>query len=170
MFRKYEKSASSATITRSTSESRVTPQTQPQRKNPVRRNGLLPLGGEIAIPPPDATLSESAAYPTWRPVSRGYGSVFSRGGQGPAVLSSQRFYAVSLSVVLSLTFLGWYLLLRDTLREARLAELRSQFVSSVSHEFKMSLILRLTCSPKRCKCMIRRIRKSTGNSSQYDSQ
>ncbi len=49
------------------------------------------------------------------------------------------FYLATLLLVLSVTFFGAYLLWRDMRREARLAELRSQFVSSVSHELKTPL-------------------------------
>jgi signal transduction histidine kinase len=50
-----------------------------------------------------------------------------------------RFYSLSFLVVLGLTFVAGYLLWRDTRREVRVAELRSQFVSSVSHELKTPL-------------------------------
>ena len=49
------------------------------------------------------------------------------------------FYFAALALVVSLTLFGAYLLLRDVRRELRLAELRSQFVSSVSHELKTPL-------------------------------
>jgi len=49
------------------------------------------------------------------------------------------FYAAALLIVLSVTLFGGYLLLRDVRREMRLAALRSQFVSSVSHELKTPL-------------------------------
>ena len=49
------------------------------------------------------------------------------------------FYVLSLLVVVGVTFLGGCLLLRDTRREVRMAEMRSQFVSSVSHELKTPL-------------------------------
>jgi signal transduction histidine kinase len=49
------------------------------------------------------------------------------------------FYGLSLLLVIPLTFLGGYLLWRDTRREIHIAELRSQFVSSVSHELKTPL-------------------------------
>jgi two-component sensor histidine kinase len=48
------------------------------------------------------------------------------------------FYA-SILLVVSLNLFGGYLLWRDTRREMRVAELRSQFVSSVSHELKTPL-------------------------------
>ena len=49
------------------------------------------------------------------------------------------FYFLALLLVLSVTLFGAYLLWRDVRRDMRLAELRSQFVSSVSHELKTPL-------------------------------
>jgi signal transduction histidine kinase/tetratricopeptide (TPR) repeat protein len=49
------------------------------------------------------------------------------------------FYLLSLLLVLSVTSFGAYLLWRDVRREVKTAELRSQFVSSVSHELKTPL-------------------------------
>ena len=49
------------------------------------------------------------------------------------------FYLPAIALVISLNLIGGYLLWRDTRREMRLAELRSQFVSSVSHELKTPL-------------------------------
>ncbi|MCH8254864.1 MAG: HAMP domain-containing histidine kinase, partial [Gemmatimonadetes bacterium] len=49
------------------------------------------------------------------------------------------FYLVTLLLVLSVTLFGAYLLWRDVRRELRLAELRTQFVSGVSHELKTPL-------------------------------
>ena len=54
-------------------------------------------------------------------------------------LPRQGFYVAALSLVLSLTAFGAYLLWRDVRRELRVAELRSEFVSSVSHELKTPL-------------------------------
>jgi signal transduction histidine kinase len=51
----------------------------------------------------------------------------------------QTFYIAALSLVLALSAFGAYLLWRDVRRELRVAELRSQFVSSVSHELKTPL-------------------------------
>jgi signal transduction histidine kinase/tetratricopeptide (TPR) repeat protein len=54
--------------------------------------------------------------------------------------SPQRFfYFLALVVVLSVTLFGAYLLWRDVRREVLMAEMRSQFVSSVSHELKTPL-------------------------------
>jgi signal transduction histidine kinase len=49
------------------------------------------------------------------------------------------FYVLIVILVLGMTLFGAYLLLRDVRREVRLAEMRSQFVSSVSHELKTPL-------------------------------
>jgi signal transduction histidine kinase len=54
-------------------------------------------------------------------------------------LPKQGFYVAALSLVLALAAFGGYLLWRDVRRELRVAELRSQFVSSVSHELKTPL-------------------------------
>ena len=48
-------------------------------------------------------------------------------------------YLTALLLVLSLTLFGGYLLWRDVRREMRVAQMRSQFVSSVSHELKTPL-------------------------------
>jgi signal transduction histidine kinase len=49
------------------------------------------------------------------------------------------FYFLALLLVLTVTLFGSYLLWRDVRREVRLAQLRSQFVSSVSHELRTPL-------------------------------
>jgi signal transduction histidine kinase len=59
------------------------------------------------------------------------------GGDGWKVQRS--FYAITLLLVLTGTFFGAFLVWRDVRRELRLADLRSQFVSSVSHELKTPL-------------------------------
>src|SRR5262249_49117633 len=51
----------------------------------------------------------------------------------------QSLWGLSFALVAILTLLGGYLLWRAVRREARLAELRTQFVSSVSHELKTPL-------------------------------
>jgi signal transduction histidine kinase len=57
-----------------------------------------------------------------------------------AGLSPQRsLWGFSFALVALLTFLGGYLLWRDMRRDAHMAELRTQFVSSVSHELKTPL-------------------------------
>ena len=67
---------------------------------------------------------------------------FSGGATGALAGSSllqRSFYTTVLVVVVSMTLLGAYLFWRDVRREVLLAELRSQFVSSVSHELKTPL-------------------------------
>ncbi len=49
------------------------------------------------------------------------------------------FYLAGLALVLGVTLFGGYLLWRDVQREVRVAELRSRFVSAVSHELKTPL-------------------------------
>jgi signal transduction histidine kinase len=51
----------------------------------------------------------------------------------------QTFYGIVLASVMGLALAGGYLFWRDIQRELRLAELRSQFVASVSHELKTPL-------------------------------
>ena len=57
---------------------------------------------------------------------------------GPASLR-RAFLLVALVLVLSVTLMGGYLLWRDVRREVNVAELRSEFVSAVSHELKTPL-------------------------------
>lgn len=49
------------------------------------------------------------------------------------------YYIAALALILCITIFGSYLLWRDVRRELRIAELRSQFVASVSHELKTPL-------------------------------
>jgi signal transduction histidine kinase len=49
------------------------------------------------------------------------------------------FYLIALFLILGITLFGSYLLWRDIRRDVRMAEMRSQFVSSVSHELKTPL-------------------------------
>lgn len=59
---------------------------------------------------------------------------------GPGVGGARRwFYGVALLFVLGITLLGAYFVSRDVRRELRLAEVRSRFVSAVSHELKTPL-------------------------------
>ena len=52
---------------------------------------------------------------------------------------TRAFYLAALALVVSVAFFGGLLFWRDVRREVRVAELRSQFVSSVSHELKTPL-------------------------------
>jgi signal transduction histidine kinase len=53
--------------------------------------------------------------------------------------AQRRFYLVALALVVGTTLFSAYLLWRDVKREIRLAEMRSNFVSAVSHELKTPL-------------------------------
>jgi signal transduction histidine kinase len=88
----------------------------------------------------DFTLDGSRGEPLGENLPGLRADVLSKGTSGPAgPTEPQRFYALSLALIVALTSLGGYLLSRDTRRESRIAELRSQFVSSVSHELKTPL-------------------------------
>ncbi len=68
--------------------------------------------------------------------------VFPADGTGsPAGAWSFRrsFYLLAMALVIALTLFGAYLLWRDVRRDLQLAEMRSQFVASVSHELKTPL-------------------------------
>jgi len=54
-------------------------------------------------------------------------------------IERRSFYLLTLFLVLGVTSFGAYLLWRDVRREVQTAEMRSQFVSSVSHELKTPL-------------------------------
>jgi signal transduction histidine kinase len=60
-------------------------------------------------------------------------------GMRPLVGSRQSFLMTALVLALVLTMLAGCLLWRDVRRDLRLAEMRAQFVSSVSHELKTPL-------------------------------
>lgn len=49
------------------------------------------------------------------------------------------YYWLALLLILGITLFGAYILWRDVRREVQMAEMRSQFVSSVSHELKTPL-------------------------------
>jgi signal transduction histidine kinase len=87
--------------------------------------------GEAGYPMGDGLPGLSAVL---EPAGGGGSSAMS----GPGVWQ-QLFIGLSLALILGLTFFGARLMLRDARRESRLAELRSQFVSSVSHELKTPL-------------------------------
>jgi signal transduction histidine kinase len=57
----------------------------------------------------------------------------------PATAMPRVLYAAGIGLILGITLLAGYLLLRDVSREMEVAEMRSQFVASVSHELKTPL-------------------------------
>jgi signal transduction histidine kinase len=76
------------------------------------------------------------------PNFQGLKVIFPAGGadaQAGAWSFRQSFYLLAMALVIALTFFGAYLLWRDVRRDLKLAEMRSQFVSSVSHELKTPL-------------------------------
>ncbi len=65
--------------------------------------------------------------------------VVTPGQASPRWTTPQRFYLGAILLALGVTLVGAYLLERDVRREMRVAEMRAQFVSSVSHELKTPL-------------------------------
>src|SRR5262245_55405514 len=57
----------------------------------------------------------------------------------PTTSVPRALYAGGIGLILGVTFLAGYLLLRDVSREMEVAEMRSHFVASVSHELKTPL-------------------------------
>ncbi len=107
-------------------------------------SSLLPNSDDSAVLPGgvELVMGLSADATSLSPDFPGLSVVFGSGAkeayskQG----SLQRlFYILALVVVLSVTLFGAYLLWRDVRREVLMAEMRSQFVSSVSHELKTPL-------------------------------
>lgn len=95
----------------------------------LARLGPPAEGAELARGNAGAPLGES--FPGLR--------VLLRGADEPGGASRRTFLIFALAAVLSLMLLAGYLLWRDVQRELRLAETRSQFVASVSHELKTPL-------------------------------
>jgi signal transduction histidine kinase len=89
---------------------------------------------QIAVGGNEGTPLKEPQLPEWR-VSLQSSPVEASGGSGLA----QVFFALSLLFVVGLASLAGYLALRDTRRELRMADMRSQFVASVSHELKTPL-------------------------------
>jgi signal transduction histidine kinase len=84
------------------------------------------------LPPMDATGVElGAAFPGLR--------VRIPAPPSPPSDSSHALLYIALALVLAVTLFGGYLLWRDVRRELAMAQMRSQFVSSVTHELKTPL-------------------------------
>lgn len=73
---------------------------------------------------------------------KGFGITFKEGQErmfSTPLFIQPVFYLPALSLFLVITLFGAYLLWRDVRREVQIAEMKSQFVSSVSHELKTPL-------------------------------
>jgi signal transduction histidine kinase len=93
------------------------------------------------ITPPNvmvtATKSDSSL-----PVGEGFVDLeveFPAGRFAPAPAIPRFLYPAGIGLILVITMLAAYLLLRDVSREIEVAEMRSHFVASVSHELKTPL-------------------------------
>lgn len=88
------------------------------------------------------TASEESGGDPLGPNLRGLYVVSSGSHAGPASpgpTTSQPFYLLTMVAVIIFALLGGYLLWRDVRRDLDLAEIRSQFAASVSHELKTPL-------------------------------
>lgn len=135
-------------------------------ENPWLLSLSLPLSGSqqilVAVNFPDIVASLKSDTELLKTFPKGHRLTTDTGAEGETLgenfrglkiafdgtiedwLSSQSslqplFYVLIVILVLGMTLFGAYLLLRDVRREVRLAEMRSQFVSSVSHELKTPL-------------------------------
>jgi len=86
------------------------------------------LGTQVGLPLSERLADLRVAIPA--------GSEFSLASSGPEVPS---FYQVTVFLAISLAGFGGYFLWRDAKRDAALVQLRSQFVSGVTHEIKTPL-------------------------------
>jgi signal transduction histidine kinase len=103
----------------------------------AERRGAGPDFRFAAAGEPGKPLGDS--LPGWRVVLGPEETTFAVPQKKLGLSLQQWFYVLSLAFIVALTFFGGHLLRRDARRETRLAELRSQFVSSVSHELKTPL-------------------------------
>ena len=93
----------------------------------------------------EVVLMKATAAPDAEPLGPDFPNLVVRFRQtadataGEAGSLRSRFYAAALCLVIGVTLFGAYLLWRDVRREVRLAEMRSSFVSAVSHELKTPL-------------------------------
>jgi signal transduction histidine kinase len=95
----------------------------------------LPSQPRFSFGRDDTTLSLGSNFPR---VSVAFMAASDSGQDGSAALQRSLYWLVVLLVV-TLALFGTFVLLHGVRRELRLAELRTQFVSSVSHELKTPL-------------------------------
>ncbi|HEY2933362.1 MAG TPA: HAMP domain-containing sensor histidine kinase [Acidobacteriota bacterium] len=92
---------------------------------------VAPPGTRLVAHAADATDSLGESFPGL--------NVEWKAGRFAAAKTTGRLaalYLAGLALILGITLFGGYLLLRDVNRDMRMAEMRSQFVASVSHELK----------------------------------
>src|SRR6516164_9428275 len=93
------------------------------------------------ISPPAVTFLATKS-PASLPLGEGFVDLqveWPAGRFAPATAIPRFLYAAGIALILCFTMLAGYLLLRDVSREIEVAEMRSHFVASVSHELKTPL-------------------------------
>ncbi|HEY2382765.1 MAG TPA: HAMP domain-containing sensor histidine kinase [Terriglobia bacterium] len=93
------------------------------------------------VSPPGVTFT-AAKSATSLPLGDGFVDLdveWPAGRFAPATTVPPFLYAAGIVLILSVTLFAGYLLLRDVSREIEVAEMRSHFVASVSHELKTPL-------------------------------
>jgi len=101
---------------------------------------ILAVSAKKISPPGVTLLAQPTASST--PIGEGTASLHVEWARDRFVKTSGVpvfLYAAGLTILLLLTVLAGYLVLRDVDREVQLAEMRSHFVASVSHELKTPL-------------------------------
>src|SRR5262249_17823649 len=94
---------------------------------------------KIALP---GVTFRAASSPGSLPLGEGFVDVHVEWPDGrfaPARAIPPSLYAAGIGLILMFTLVAGYLLLRDVSREIEIAEMRSHFVASVSHELKTPL-------------------------------
>src|SRR5215471_5669448 len=93
------------------------------------------------ITPPNATVTSTKSDSSM-PVGEGFVDLeveWPAGRFAPAPAIPRFLYPAGIGLILVITMLAAYLLLRDVSREIEVAEMRAHFVASVSHELKTPL-------------------------------
>jgi signal transduction histidine kinase len=93
------------------------------------------------ITPPNATVTATKSDSSV-PLGEGFVDLeveWPAGRFAPATAVPRFLYPTGIGLILVITMLAAYLLLRDVSREIEVAEMRSHFVASVSHELKTPL-------------------------------
>jgi signal transduction histidine kinase len=102
---------------------------------------LLFVVSSSKVTPPEVRLSTQPGSESY-PLTPGFAGLTMQFGPGRSFSggrSTVSMYSVGIALILCLTILGGYLLLHGVNRDLQMAELRSHFVASVSHELKTPL-------------------------------